>query len=302
MVSLSVALVERPYGEKLVLIMPPSWISSRIGIVMYAIWLGWWQILPGAATPPSVAITSGHLSSTTVLSEWSGLAASRTMPGSWWAHNDSGNPAELVVLSADLQVMARLPVAADHIDWEDLAWADGRLFIADTGDNRRRRSHVQVHVVVEPSTVSPAVAPLPVERTYRLTYPDGARDVEALVVCDRWLWLIDKRLSGAQAWRADRQGPDEQILTAAAVPGLPGTVLAADLHPSGSQLAIAHPLGVTLLALTAGDLSTVDLSLTQTISLPLAIQREAVAYTLDGRSIFSGSESGAWWRITGLLP
>lgn len=250
-------------------------------------------------------ITSGQLPSTEVLREWSGLAASRTMPASWWAINDSGNPAELILLAADLRVTARLPVAAANIDWEDIAWADGRVFIADTGDNRRRRPEVQIHVVLEP-TIPPAppsrYAPLPVERTYRLTFPDGARDVEALVVCNRWLWLIDKRLSGAHAWRADRQGPDEQMLTAVSVPGLPATVIAADFHPSGSQLVIAHPLGVTLLALTAGDLSTVDPILTQTILLPLAIQREAVAFSRDGQSILAGSESGAWWRITGSAP
>lgn len=273
--------------------LPSPW-PYRIAMVF------WFACGLHAATP----LISGQLAAASPLSEWSGLTASRIRPGTWWAINDSGNAPQLLQLDATLTVTAAWSVATSQLDWEDLAWADGRLFIADTGDNRRRRSQVQIQVVIEPDPSCPPIAPLPVERTYQLTFPTGPRDVEALVVCDRWLWLIDKRLSGAHVWRAARAGPDAQMLEPVPVSGLPAIVLAGDLAADGGLLALAHPLGVTVLSLSGGDLTTIDPQRTRTLVLPLAPQREAIAFSADGRDLLVGSEAGQWWRfqLTELLP
>lgn len=268
--------------------MAPSSNSYRIAMV---------SCLAGSLLAATDLITSGQLPTTSHLREWSGLAACRTQLGTWWAINDSGNAPEVLHLDSTFAVTAAWSVAAPNLDWEDLAWADGRLFIADTGDNRQRRAEVQIHVVTEPDPTLPPTAPLPIERTYCLTFPAGPRDVEALVVCDRWLWLIDKRLSGAAVWRAVRAGPDTQVLESVSVPGLPAIVLAGDLTADGGRLALAHPVGVTLLSLTAGDLTTIDPLRTRTVMMPLAPQREAVAFAADGREVIAGSESGQWWRV-----
>ncbi len=246
---------------------------------------------------PAAEVVTGTLPSTAIICEWSGLVACRTRPGYWWAHNDSGNPAKLILLDPELRVAETYSVTATNTDWEDLAWADGRIFIADTGDNQRRRDHVEVIVVAEPDAHKKPSGRMQPERIFTLRFPDGARDVEALVVSQTALWLLDKRVGGATIWQADRNGPDEQVLREVPLAGLVGPILAADLSATGDTLAVAHPFGVHFYHVQAGDLTTIIPSQATVVMLPLAVQREAVAFSLDGSSILCGSENGAWWRL-----
>jgi len=111
------------------------------------------------------------------------------------------------------------------------------------------------------------------------------------------LWLLDKRVGGATIWQADRNGQDEQLLREVHLTGLVGPILAADLTANGDTLAVAHPLGVHFYPVQAGDLTTLSPSQATVVLLPLAPQREALAFSLDGSAILCGSESGAWWRL-----
>ena len=103
------------------------------------------------------------------LVECSGVVASRAHPGALWAHNDSGNAAELFAIGADGITVARYAVAAPNIDWEDIAIGDGGIYLADVGNNRRDRPEVQVLRIDEPDPRVPPAAALPVRTTYRLT-------------------------------------------------------------------------------------------------------------------------------------
>ncbi|EQD65719.1 integral membrane protein, partial [mine drainage metagenome] len=56
------------------------------------------------------------------LSELSGLAVSPSDPTRYWAHNDSGNPAELFALDRAGHVLAQVRITgATAFDWEDIA-------------------------------------------------------------------------------------------------------------------------------------------------------------------------------------
>src|SRR5687768_9709307 len=56
------------------------------------------------------------------LSEISGMAASRTFPGSFWTINDGGNGARLHLMDGDGTFRASVDVAGvQNQDWEDLA-------------------------------------------------------------------------------------------------------------------------------------------------------------------------------------
>jgi hypothetical protein len=123
--------------------------------------------------------------------ESSGLAASRTRPGIFFTHDDSGADAEVFSFSLDGSVAESHPVdGASFIDWEDMAAApcpasiqernliEDCLFIGDIGDNPRSRDDIQIYVMAEPSKG----ASLQALETWNLTYPDGPRDSEALLV------------------------------------------------------------------------------------------------------------------------
>jgi hypothetical protein len=139
------------------------------------------------ATPPAVVVDRTVRDPD--ISEASGLALSPSHPGVLWTVNDSGHPPVLLGLGADGRTVARVRLSGvPDVDWEAVAaWRDPRgralLAAADIGDNRSARAGVEIDVVAEPARLgSSTVPPL---RRLRLTYPDGPRDAEALLVDPR---------------------------------------------------------------------------------------------------------------------
>ena len=135
------------------------------------------------------------------IAEASGLAVSLRHPGVLWTHNDSGNPADLYALRPDGKVGARVHVrgVADD-DWEAIAEyrdtaGNPTLAVADTGDNRARRSTVQIVLLPEPALHDATVTP---SRVLRLRYPEGPVDAEALLVDAEAgrMYVVTKGLGG----------------------------------------------------------------------------------------------------------
>lgn len=135
------------------------------------------------------------------LSESSGIAPSARHPGTFWTHNDSGNPAELFRFDTEGHLLHRAPAPGlDNRDWEDLAAGpcpDGDqpcLYIAEIGDNKLRYAWVAVYAVREPDADESAG----IVATWRARYPSGPRNAEALLrdpITGR-LYLVTKEGSG----------------------------------------------------------------------------------------------------------
>jgi hypothetical protein len=151
-----------------------------------------------------------------VLAESSGLAVSRTQPGVYWSHNDSGDDPRLYAIDMAGQVLATFNVAgADARDWEDMASgpcigdqapagsaaaaaSPDCLYLADIGDNDRARQWLTVYVVVEPRL--DASARTIDSRSFRYRYPNGPDDAEALAVLpDGDVTIVTKGRSGTIA-------------------------------------------------------------------------------------------------------
>lgn len=121
--------------------------------------------------------------------ESSGLAVSRTYPGIYWTHNDSGDQPRLYALDSTAALVATIDVGeARARDWEDLdigpcptgaTATEWCLYIADTGDNSRRRETVRVYVVPEPDPRGPDKS-VQATSMIRFSYEGGPFDVEAL--------------------------------------------------------------------------------------------------------------------------
>jgi len=127
---------------------------------------------------------------TSRVNECSGLAASRRNKGLYWTHNDSGGRARLFAIDLRGDLKKTLHVdGARAKDWEDIAVgpgpADGQtyIYIADIGDNRKRRSSIQIYRVPEPEVQGSAEedARAPAQR-FEVRYPDGAHDSETIFI------------------------------------------------------------------------------------------------------------------------
>lgn len=130
------------------------------------------------------------------LRESSGVAASTRNAGLLWTHNDSGNrPVVYGVRHDELEdgIVARISLdGASAMDWEDIAlgpcpWSSpgSCLYVADIGDNFRRRSSVAVIVFEEPVVKVGGGSEPGVEWSEAsLRYPDGPVNAEGLAVTD----------------------------------------------------------------------------------------------------------------------
>ena len=150
---------------------------------------------PRAAVPAVAGQPAGEELCTPTdprLDELSGLA---TDGKRWFAVGDSASRLEVMVLDPQTCAVADVitadvdPYDVDPYDVEDLALgADGALWLADTGDNYRIRRNVALHRLDTDGDVT----------TFRLVYPDGPHDVEALLLDSAGVpYLVTKDIFGA---------------------------------------------------------------------------------------------------------
>ena len=248
------------------------------------------------------------------MDEISGLAASRTHPGHYWAINDSGNTAQLHLMDGSGQHQGSVDVAgARNVDWEDLASfeLDGRnyLLIADTGDNGGIRQDLALHVFEEPADLS---LPATLAWTVQFRWPDGPRDCEAAVVdpVRGEVLLVSKKRVPAELFRvplanthaqrvAEKVGtlagieqPDARDLARSPLYGrYRAQVTAADLSPNGRVLAVLNYRSIHFLVRASGeDWGPALATKLPNLALPWIPQAEAIAFSLDGQELRVGSE------------
>ena len=210
----------------------------------------------------------------TPLNEISSIVQSKTYPGVYWVHNDSGDSSRLFAIQADGSVIyppflrnvtvgegdlethwqgATVFVAANQ-DWEDIALDDGLIYIADVGNNGNARRDLGVYIVREPNpravTNTRPLKYLPVAYPDQENYPakQWHFDSESLFVDNGKLYFITKHRqpgkisafeAGAKLYRLDTEFTD-QVNELTLVETHPEVAVAtgADLSPDGEWLAV----------------------------------------------------------------
>lgn len=154
---------------------------------------------------------------TPLVTEASGLAASRRADNLFWTHNDSGGIPVVYAIDGTGKLLGAVRVKGiDNVDWEDIASfeLDGQayLLIADTGDNYGRRTDCALYVIKEPDPA--ALRPgseLSADILWKVPvrYPEGPRDCESVAVdiTERAVYLISKRTNPAFAYRLPLHPP-----------------------------------------------------------------------------------------------
>lgn len=231
------------------------------------------------------------------LAELSGLVSDGS---AWYAISDGGSSLRVFVLDpADCSVRGVRTASNDPYDVEDLALGrDGSLWLADTGDNRRRRDDIALHVMPPGGGAT----------LYRLTYPDGSHDAEALLLDRAGVpHIVTKEsLGSAGIYRpagplaADRTVPLERVgsisLRSTQTPGGPlsgslGSVLVTGgaVSRDGTMIAIRTYTEAYVYDAPDGDLVAAFQREPLRISLPNEQQGEAIAWEPDG-ALLSASE------------
>ena len=151
------------------------------------------------SAPRAELVVAGQLESDELV-EASGLARSQRSADLLWSMNDGGSKARIYALDGFGFHRGRIKLDdIENRDWEDLASfsVDGTpyLLVADTGDNDARRDEVSLHIVLEPDLAEDDKVKLDPAWSIDLRYPDGPRDVEAVVVdpANERVSLLSKR-------------------------------------------------------------------------------------------------------------
>jgi hypothetical protein len=230
------------------------------------------------------------------LNELSGLVADGEH---WYAINDGGTKSTVFVLNRDCTVAKVINGPTDPYDVEDLARApDGTFWLSDTGDNDKKRTTVALI----------ALTPAGKTTLYRLTYPDGPHDTEALLLDkDGVPYLITKNPLGtadiyrpAAALASPGPTPLQHVgsvrLGPTDTPGGPvpagiGSVLVTGgaSTADGSVVALRTYTDAYLFAVPDGNLLAALGTHPVRVPLPNEKQGESIAFEPDG-SLVSASE------------
>jgi hypothetical protein len=230
------------------------------------------------------------------LPELSGLVA---VDDQLLAINDGGDQVSVFLLDAACQVADVRTAAIDPYDPEDLAVAaDGTVWLADTGDNDAIRTTVALIALRPDGSTS----------IYRLTYPDGPHDAEALLMApDGTPYLVTKEVLGASVvYRpasALVDGGTVAMVSVAAVNmtftgtaggpvGQAGQVLVTGgaVARDGSALALRTYTDAYVWPLVGSDVPAALAAAPVRIPLPDSPQGEAISFAADNRNLVVASE------------
>ncbi len=261
-----------------------------------------------------------------MITEASGLAASRRDDALLWVLNDGGNPPVLYAAGIDGSNKGQLKIdGVKNRDWEDMAsfiWREKPyLLIADIGDNRGKRERYYLHFVHEPEM--PGTVSTHVARTIEFNYEDGPRDAESLAVdvLGERILILSKRDHPPQLYELPLFPETGKIQTArriTSIVGLPQPSLAdifanpvlgklgdaptaMDISPDGTTAVVMTYRSILLFVRNPG------MSWAQAFSRPPGriathslLQGEALAFGACGERIYSTSEQlpAPLWVLT----
>jgi len=232
------------------------------------------------------------------LIEISGITWSRTHPGVYWLHNDSGRgPYLYAVDGTTCRTLARIRVGnIGARDIEAIATGtdpQGRpvLWVGDIGDNRDSWPSVRLHAVVEPARlVDQQVDAV----TYRFTYADIPHNAEGIIAePDRArVWVVSKQLAAGTVWQVRLS--TTRVTRAVAVGEVGGLMTDAAMSRDGTHYVIRDYLRAYLYD---APVSASSLARPTRIELPFEPQGEAVTFAPGDRALLVAGErdTALWW-------
>jgi hypothetical protein len=277
---------------------PRSGVRGRLvaagGVLGAALVLCW--ALPATAEEADAAPTVRCQITDPALAELSGLVV---VGEQMLALNDGGDQLAVHLLDGACQVVDVHTAPIDPYDPEDLAiGANGTVWLADTGDNNANR----------PTVALLALRPDGSTGVYRLTYPDGAHDAEALLLApDGTPYIVTKEILGASAvYRpaaAMVDGGTVALAEVAAVnmtlTGTPGgpvgqagqlLVTGGAVSSDGRYLALRTYTDAYVWPLTGSDVPAALAATPERIPLPESPQGEAISFSADALNLVVASE------------
>ena len=195
----------------------------------------------------------------------------------------------------------------DPNDIEDLAFLDNTVWFADIGDNGMSRANIALIAVTYDPAQPQADEDPPV--VYRLAYPDGPHDAEALLLApDGTPYVVTKEPTGRSGVYRPTGALDPSAEVAMekvadlkfAMTGTPGgpigragqvLVTGGSVAADGTHIALRTYTDAYVWAMSGSDVAAaLQVDPVAVVALPDAPQGEAISFAADSRSLLLGSE------------
>jgi hypothetical protein len=216
--------------------------------------------------------------------ESSALVQSTTDPHLAYTINDSGNANVVYVIeiaTGDVVGTATIDVAAE--DTEAMAiGGDGRLYVADIGDNDFNRRTVALYAIDQPGRGDTTVTP----DVYRVRYSDGPSDAETLLVdpATGRMSIVTKNLLAGGVYRLPKHLREDRVNLARSIDvNTPGMVTDGAYLPDGDAVLLRTYIDIAVYSIPGWHkLGSID--------TPRMPQSESLAAWNNGRSVLIGTE------------
>jgi hypothetical protein len=223
-----------------------------------------------------------------LVNEISGIAYSKRNAGYLWGIEDSGNPPQLYLIRNDGTVSKKIYLkGVTNRDWEDVALANGYIYIAETGDNLQVHNSYALYRFPEPSATMDTVTNI---EAIQFTYPDGSHDAEAFLIdsATKHIYIVTKRDNPSKIYRLTY--PYGAVNTVTLVGTLPYTgVVGAAL--SGNEIIIKTYTGLFYYKRKAGEDIGQCLKRSYTkLGYVVEPQGEAISFATNGSGFYTLSE------------
>ncbi len=252
---------------------------------------------------PTIILKQYSSLSYSSISESSRIVRSRSDPGRYWTHNDSGDFARIFPVDEQgniIKTHVRIKGAANR-DWEDIAADDeGRLFIADIGNNFNTRKDLGIYIIDEPDPAAGRVAEgarrIPVHYPDQDAFPPAKKnfDAEALFWARGRIYVLTKHRSDTYTtlYRLDSlEETTSNALTRLATFDTGGQVTGADASPDGNRIVL-----LTYASVWMFEADTDDYFRGKVWWLPIAA-RQCEGICFDGTDIMITNEQRQIFRV-----
>jgi hypothetical protein len=236
------------------------------------------------------------------LKEISGIAASVKNPKMLWAHNDSGNGADIFLLDDHLDVKLTCTLAGiENRDWEDIAVGPGPdasksyVYVADIGDNESHYQYKYIYRFEEPALSNTQSTKITITSFDRITFQlsDTRKDTETLLLDPRTknLYVVSKREEPVCLYELKYPYPQEDTLVAEKIMTLPFTqIVGGDFSANGQEILMKNYRQVYYW--NSSSKSITDLLKESPLEIPYEAepQGESITWATDGSGFYTLSE------------
>jgi hypothetical protein len=233
------------------------------------------------------------------IEEASGMAFSRTHDGLIYTHNDSGGGRRVFVIDSLGKGLGVFKLKGVwNRDWEDIAVGPGPdpklnyIYVGEIGDNQERYTNIFIYRFPEPEQFLEGMEVEP--EVLKLTYPDGAKDAETLMVdpISKDIFILSKRDSLNILYKTNQDAFEKKEAVLEKLMELPFTMsVAGDISADGREILIKNYF--TVYYWTRNENETIEQALSRDpLILPYKPepQGEAIGFHPNGKSYFTLSE------------